>query len=320
MTLRRQTLIDPQLEPFLKVWNAEWSVLPPGATPRERRILFEYIANDMALPRPERVRTSARFVPSGDRLVTVRIDRFEGEGPQSCLIYMHGGAWMQGSPMTHADITMRFAAANRQTVVSVEYALAPEFPFPQAVHECRDALIWVHEHAADLKVDPERIAVGGDSAGANLAAAVCLAVRGTQHAPLAQLLIYPCLHFEMSFPSYRENADAPLLQTRGLPSVNTMYCPDESDQKNPLAAPLHAESHAGLPRAFVAVAEYDPLRDDGYAYADKLRGAGVPVEFDDGRGLIHGYLRAMQYCDASRKSLDRMSAWLAECYAAARRR
>lgn len=311
-------MIDPELEPFLKVWNAAWSVLPAGATPRERRILFEYIADDMALPRPAGVTTSARFVPSGGRLVTVRVDRFEGAGDQPCLVYMHGGAWMQGSPMTHADISMRIAAANRQTVVSVDYALAPEHPFPQAVHECRDALCWVREHAAELEIDPSLVAVGGDSAGANLAAAAAIALRGTPHAPIAQLLIYPCVHFEMSFPSYVENADAPLLQTRGMPGVNAMYCPDEAERQNPLAAPLHAVSHAGLPPAFIAVAQNDPLRDDGHAYADKLRAAGVPVEVDEGTGLIHGYLRAMAYCAASRASLARMCRWLADCYAAAR--
>lgn len=311
-------MVDPELEPFLKVWNAAWSVLPAGATPRERRILFEYIADDMALPRPEGVRTSARFVPSGDGLVTVRIDRFEGEGSQPCLVYMHGGAWMQGSPMTHADITMRIAAANRQTVVSVDYALAPEHPFPRAVHECRDTLVWVRERAADLDIDPARIAVGGDSAGANLAAAAAIALRGTEHAPIAQLLVYPCVHFEMSFLSYTENAEAPLLQTRGMPGVNAMYCPDPAERKNPLAAPLHAESHAGLPPAFIAVAQNDPLRDDGYAYAEKLRAADVAVEVDDGEGLIHGYLRAMGYCAASRAKLERMCRWLVDRYAAAR--
>ena len=312
-------MIDPQLESFLAVWNRGWSVLPPDATPRERRILFEYIANDMALPRPAGVRTSARFVPSGGRMVPVRIDRAEGAGDQPCLIYMHGGAWMQGSPMTHADITMRIAAANKQTVVSVDYALAPEYHFPKDVHECRDTLVWVREHAADLGIDPARIAIGGDSAGANLAAAVALATRGTADAPIAQLLIYPCVHFEMSFPAYEENANAPLLQTRGMPAVNAMYCPDEAERKNPLAAPLHAESHAGLPQAFIAVAENDPLRDDGYAYADKLRAAGVPVEVDPGKGLIHGYLRAMEYCDAAREKLDLMTNWLADCYAGAQK-
>ncbi|MBD1547769.1 alpha/beta hydrolase [Roseibium aggregatum] len=308
-------MINPELDAFLSVWDEGWSVLPANASPKERRLLFEYIAERMRLPRPEGVTSSVRFVPCEKRNVLVRIDRHDDGGTQPCLVYMHGGAWAQGSPMTHADITMRIAAANSQTVVSVDYALAPEHPFPQAVHECRDAVKWVKDNAADLGIDPDRIAVGGDSAGGNLAAAMTIALRGTAYAPMAQLLIYPGTDFDMSKPSYKENADAPLLKVAGMPTVNANYCPNEEDRKNPLAAPSLAESHAGLPQAYIAVAQYDPLRDDGTTYADKLRAAGVPVEFDKGEGLIHGYLRAMEYCAASRDSLARMCAWLAGCYA-----
>ena len=309
-------MLNPELEPFLKAWSENWSVLPATASPSERRLLFEYIADKMKLPRPDGVTTLVRFVPSGNRNVLVRIDRHDAEGPQPCLVYMHGGAWMQGSPMTHADITMRIAAANRQTVVSVDYALAPEHPFPTAVHECRDTMLWLHENAGDLDIDATRIAIGGDSAGGNLAAAVAIALKGTPQAPMAQLLVYPAVDFEMDKPSYVENADAPLLNVHGMPAVNAMYVPDPAERQNPLAAPYFAESHEGLPPAFVAVAQNDPLRDDGYAYAGKLRNAGVSVEVDDGEGLIHGYLRAMEFCTASRESLARMCRWLSAQYAA----
>ena len=312
-------MLDPELEPFLEVWNAGWSVLPAGASVQDRRTLFEHIAERMRLPRPEGVVSAVQFVPSGGRNVLVRIDRHEDGGAQPCLVYMHGGAWLQGSPLTHADITMRIAAANRQTVVSVDYALAPEHPFPAAANECRDVVKWVHENASALGVDARCVAVGGDSAGGNLAASVAIALRGTPIAPMAQLLIYPSVDFEMDRPSYVENADAPLLNVHGMPAVNAMYCPREEDRRNPLAAPLFAENHAGLPPAFIGVAQNDPLRDDGHAYADKLRAAGVPVEFDTGEGLIHGYLRAMEYCTASRQRLDAMCRWLAERYSEASR-
>lgn len=310
-------MLDPELEPFLKAWNEGWSVLPANATVRDRRLLFEAIAEAMRLPTPEGVSTSTRFVPHGERNVPLRIERYGSGERQPCLIYMHGGAWMQGSPRTHADITSRIAAANCQAVISVDYALAPEHPFPTAVNECIDTVKWVRQNATELGVDPRRIAIGGDSAGANLAAATCLALKGSDEAPIAQMLVYPCVHFEMSFPSYKENADAPLLQTKGMPGVNLLYCGTEENKRNPLAAPLHAQNHAGLPPAFIAVAENDPLRDDGYAYAEKLRAAGVAVAFDTGEGLIHGYLRAMEYCTASRDRLARMSSWLAAQYAEA---
>jgi acetyl esterase len=308
-------MLDPELEPFLKVWNEGWSVLPPNATVQDRRILFEAIAEAMRLPPCADVDTSARFVPRSERNVPLRIERHGSAGNQPCLIYMHGGAWMQGSPRTHADITSRIAANNRQTVISVDYALAPEHPFPAAVNECRDTVLWAREHADELGIAPDRIAVGGDSAGGNLAAAVSIALNGTKHAPMAQLLVYPAVDFEMDKPSYVENANAPLLNVAGMPAVNAMYCGSEENRRSPLAAPLLARSHVGLPPAFIAVAENDPHRDDGYGYADKLRAAGVEVEVDDGKGLIHGYLRAMEYCAASRERLERMSKWLASQYA-----
>ncbi len=306
-------MINPQLNDFLSVWNAEWSVLPEGAGPKDRRLLFEYIAEKMRLPRPDDIEISTRFVQSEGRNVLCRIERHNQGGKQPCLIYMHGGAWMQGSPMTHCDITGRIASNNRQTVISVDYALSPEYPFPKAVNEVVDVVRWANENAAELGIDPDRIAIGGDSAGANLAAAACIGMRDSEYLPIAQMLVYPSLHFDQSFPSYKENANAPLLQVKGMPEVNAMYCPDKSEWKNPLVAPLHAESHEGLPQAWIGVAQNDPLRDDGYAYADKLREAGVAVEFDSGDGLIHGYLRAMEYCEASREKLAAMSSWLRRC-------
>lgn len=304
-------MLDPELKPFLDKWEAGWSSLPPDATPQDRRVLFEAIADAMRLPQPDDVETMARFVPRARRNVFLRIDRHREGGAQPCLIYMHGGGWMQGSPKTHADITSRIASQCRQTVISVDYALAPEHPFPAAIEEVQDAVRWARDEAGALGIDETRIAIGGDSAGANLAAAACIALRGTALAPAAQLLIYPAVSFEMDTPSFIENADAPLLKTAGMPATNLMYCGSEANLRNPLAAPLMAESHAGLPPAFVAVAENDPLRDDGYAYAEALRLAGVEVEVDDGKGLIHGYMRAMEYCAQSRAKLSRMCEWLA---------
>lgn len=310
-------MLDPELLPFLDVWNGYWSVLPKPSSPQDRRKLFEYIAERMRLPQPENIDVMMRYVVSEGRNVLLRIERHAEGGAQPALVYMHGGAFMQGSPLTHADITSRIAAANRQTVISVDYALAPEYPFPKAVHEVMDVMRWARANAASLGIAPEKIAIGGDSAGANLAAGASIGLRGTDAAAMAQLLVYPAVDFEMARPAYSENANAPLLQTAGMPAVNAMYCPNAADRRNPLAAPFHAESHAGLPPAFVAVAENDPLRDDGRDYAAKLRAAGVAAELDEGEGLIHGYLRAMEYCGASRERLARMSRWLAAHYSAA---
>lgn len=305
-------MINPQLEPFLKVWGEKWSVLPPGATPAERRKRFEVIASEMRLPTPDDVDCSAEhWVESVAGPVRVRVFRHRDGGVQPCLIYMHGGAWMQGSPETHWDITARIASWNRQTVVSVDYDLAPEYPFPAAIDQCTAVGRWVHAQAGKLGIDPARIAVGGDSAGGNLAAAMALDLRGSEVPLIAQLLVYPACDFDRSRPSYAENAEAPLLQVKGMDAVNAMYSPDTTQlTRNPRVAPLLAESHAGLPPAFVAVAQNDPLRDSGLAYAEALTKAGVPVTLSRGEGLIHGYLRAMEWCEASRDSLKAMADWL----------
>jgi acetyl esterase len=304
-------MLNPELKPFLDIWAAKWAELPAGATPGQRRRHFEAIAAEMRLPTPPEVETDrVAWVSSPAGAVRVRFFRHRSGGKQPCLIYMHGGAWMQGSPETHWDITARIAAWNRQTVISVDYALAPEHPFPTAVLQCAAVTEWTFANAGDLGLAPEAIAIGGDSAGGNLAAAMTLKFRGSGHRLAAQLLIYPAVDFEQARPSFRENADGPLITTASMPAVNAMYVPDKTDRTNPLAAPLKAGDHSGLPPAYVAVAEHDPLRDDGIAYAERLEKAGVPVVLDRGPGLIHGYLRAMGYCAASRERLARMAAWL----------
>lgn len=304
-------MLDPQILPFLEVWTEKWSRLAAEATPKERREMFEVIAAEMRLPTPDGVETDVEhWIPSFAGDVRVRVFRHADDASQACLIYMHGGAWMQGSPETHWDITARIAAANKQTVISVDYALAPENPFPAAVTQCQAVVRWAHANAEMLKIDATRIAVGGDSAGANLAASLAIRFRETSINLIAQVLVYPAVDFEMSRPAYVENADAPLLNVKGMPAVNALYCPNPEDLRNPLAAPMFAKSHAGLPPAYIAVAENDPLRDDGVDYAAKLSEAKVPVVLTRGTGLIHGYLRAMEYCAASRDSLVAMSAWL----------
>ncbi|MBV0912066.1 alpha/beta hydrolase [Anianabacter salinae] len=305
--------MNPDLEPFLTTWAEKWTRVPPGATPADRRTAFEGIAREMRLPTPDSVDTDAEhWIDSPAGQVRVRVFRHKDGGVQPCLIYMHGGAWMQGSPETHWDITARIADWNRQTVISVDYAKAPERPFPAAFDQCVAVARWVHASAAGLGVDPARIAIGGDSAGGNLAAAVALDLRG-EDLFNAQLLIYPACDFDASRPSYSENAEGPIVRAADMERVNAMYSGNPALlSTDPRLAPLVAKDHSGLPPAYIAVAEFDPLRDSGLAYAEALEAAGVPVTLDRGPGLIHGYLRAMEYCPASEASLRAMSAWLAD--------
>ncbi|WP_238367258.1 alpha/beta hydrolase [Mesobacterium pallidum] len=300
--------MNPELNAFLARWDQEWSTLKDGATPADRREHFEKVAQNMRLPTPDDVDCETEhWIDSPSGPVRVRMFRHTSGGVQPALIYMHGGGWMQGSPETHWDITARIASWNKQTVISVDYALAPERPFPEGFNQVVAVARWAHATAGDLGIDPARIAIGGDSAGGNLAAAATLALRG-EIPFLAQVLVYPACDGDRTRPSYLENPDGPIVKPDG--KVEALYAKDHQD--NPFVWPLLAESHAGLPPAFVAVGEFDPLRDSGVAYAEALEAAGVPVTLDRGPGLIHGYLRAMDFCADSMAKLRLMAAWLAE--------
>lgn len=304
--------INPGILNFLEVWDAKWASLRKEAEPAERRERFEEIAKEMLLPTPEGVSgDEEHWVDTPAGAVRVRVFRKAGEPARPVLIYMHGGGWMQGSPETHWDVTSRIAAWAGHDVVSVDYALAPERPYPAAFEQCLAVRKWVGEQASALRFDGTRVAIGGDSAGANLAAAVALKCRELTIPLTAQLLIYPPTDFDRTRPSYRENHDGPLLRVSGMATTNAYYCPDvDKLNSDPFISPLAAGDHSGLPPAYVAVAEYDPLRDSGLAYADAIEKAGVPVTRDMGTGMIHGYLRAMEYCLESEVSLRRMCEWL----------
>lgn len=305
-------MINPDILQFLDIWEAKWSGMPPDATGADRRMRFEAIARDMRLPTPDTVETDEEHWIDGEGgPVRVRIFRHRGEKTLPALIYMHGGGWMQGSPETHWDITARLADWVGLTVISVDYALAPENPYPAAFNQCCAVLKWTRKKAADLGIDPERIAVGGDSAGGNLAAAMALWARDNDLPVAAQLLIYPACDFDRSRPSYAENADGPLLKVAGMAQTNAWYCPDpEALKSDPFVAPLVATTKKDLPPTFIGVAQYDPLRDSGRAYTDALRDAGVNVTLDEGKGLIHGYMRSMEYCADAENKLRQMAAWL----------
>jgi acetyl esterase len=303
-------MINPELQPFLAAWAAGWASLPAGSGAAARRAHFELIARSMRQPTPDGVQTSEHWVQRDGRRVRVRRFHRPGAAQQPALIYLHGGAWMQGSPETHWDITAGLAALTGRAVFSVDYAKAPEHPFPAAVNDARAVVAWLFDDAVALGVDAQAIAIGGDSAGANLAAAMTLAFRGSSCRLQAQLLVYPAVDFRTDRDSHRENADGPIVSVASMPTVNAAYCPDPADRNHPLAAPLNADSHADLPPAYIAVAEHDPLRDEGLAYAEALQAAGVRVHLDRGDGLIHGYLRAMAYCADARTAFQSMASWL----------
>ena len=227
--------------------------------------------------------------PGGDVPIRVYVPTAE-PGPRPALVYFHGGGWVLGDIETHDAVCRAVAAASGLTVVSVDYRLAPEHPFPAPLEDCQAAVRWVADHAAEIDVDPGRLAVGGDSAGGNLAAVVAREALASGPALRFQLLVYPVCDGTMGRPSIAENAEGYFLTSPMMGWFWGHYMGDR-DRTDPRASPLHAPDAAlaGLPPALVITAEYDPLRDEGEAYAARLADAGVDVTATRYDGVIHGF-------------------------------
>lgn len=203
------------------------------------------------------------------------------------LVYFHGGGWTIGDLDTHDVLCRQLANGARCAVFSVDYRLAPEAPFPAAVDDCLAATRHVFSNAEKLKVNPGQVAVGGDSAGGNLAAVVAL----HRHRALAfQLLIYPATDQRCNTDSHRRNGEGYLLTREAIEFFRRCYLPEKEHWTDWRASPLLAASHAGLPPAFVITAGYDPLRDEGRQYAERLAQAGVEVAYRDYSDMVHGFV------------------------------
>jgi acetyl esterase/lipase len=222
-----------------------------------------------------------------------------GEGPgrrprPPAVVYYHGGGWVVGDLDSHDASCRLLAAVSGCLVVSVDYRLAPEHPFPAAVDDSLTAYRWVHQHAAELGFEPGRVGVMGDSAGGNLAAVVALEARsgsgGDVPPPVAQVLVYPAVDAHFDADSYRSMAERFLLTRELMEFYRTCYLPDEADYESPRASPLRAPDHSGTAPALVVTAGFDPLRDDGAQYAEALRSSGVEVEYRCYDDQIHGFM------------------------------
>jgi acetyl esterase len=223
------------------------------------------------------------------------------------VLFFHGGGFAIGDLDTHDGTARQHAVGADAVVVSVDYRLAPEHPYPAAVEDAWAATRWVAAHGADLGADPSRLAVAGDSAGANLSAVVAQLARDNDGPPLAfQLLWYPPTMMDPTLPSFTENAQAPVLDLDAIAAFNAWYVPDLDISDPPAGfAPGRAASLAGLAPAYVAVAGHDPLRDDGIRYAELLTAAGVPVTLDNAETLVHGYLGYAGVVPAATEAMDR---------------
>ncbi len=229
------------------------------------------------------------------------------------LVYFHGGGWVIGDLDTHDVLCRELANAAGCAVVAVDYRLGPEHRFPAAVDDCLAAVRWVREQAAALRVDARRLAVGGDSAGGNLAAVACLALRDAlEPLPVFQLLIYPATDMRAVAPSHAQHAQGYLLTADSIAYYRGHYVPDAARWTDWRASPLLAVDHGRLPPALVITAGFDPLRDEGRQFADALSGAGTKAQYVCFERQIHGFV-------TMGRLIDEANTAVALCGAALRR-
>lgn len=224
-------------------------------------------------------------------VIPVRHYRPAVDGPVPVLIYIHGGGWTFGSLEGGVDHLCRSVSATTGlAVVSVDYRMAPEHKFPIPVEECQAVLAWVRDNASELGIDTNAIAIGGDSAGGNISAAITHLDRGANQPLAAQVLLYPATEYAVQRPSWTENANAPVLTSEDTLWFWGQYLRSDEDQLDPRATPANAESFQDLPPALVVVAGHDPLRDDGANYAELLQNAGNEVRSVSLDGIFHGFM------------------------------
>jgi acetyl esterase len=281
--------LDPTLKTVLDGLAAAGGPALGTQSVSETRATFD----NMPLPRKqiELSTIESRRIPGPAGEIPVRIYHPHGAGVKPALVYFHGGGWVIGT-LDAYDATCRELAQGADcVVVSVDYRLAPEHRYPAAPDDCYAALKWVAANAASLGVDARRLAVGGDSAGGNLSAVVSQMARDKGGPALRfQLLIYPVTDADFTRRSYVDNAEGYLLTTASMHWFWDHYVPSKSQRAEPYASPIRAADLSGLPPAWVCTAEFDPLRDEGEAYAKRLQQAGVSTTLTRFDGLIHGFV------------------------------
>ena len=271
------------------------SIRVPGYYPPlpELRQQLRTMVTLMDEPAPPLARIEDLAIPGPAGAIAARLysSAVKGGPARPVLAYFHGGGWVQGDLETHHGLCARLAERSGAIVVAVDYRLAPEHKFPAAVDDCLAAYRWLRAHAAELGGDSRRVGVAGDSAGGNLSAVVSqLAAAGGEAVPTCQVLIYPGLDFSLETPSHHELEDGHVIPRERILWYAAQYLRSDADRLDPRASPMCAKSLAGQPPAMVITGGFDPLRDEGKLYADRLRAAGVDVVYREYPGQIHAFV------------------------------
>jgi acetyl esterase/lipase len=298
--------MHPQAQGFLEGVAAEG--LPPldAMSPEEARAIPEAISQLIG-PGPEVAEVRDVEIPCGAGDIVGRVYEPVPD-PAATIVYYHGGGWVIGSLDSWDALCRTIAADSGCRVVSVDYRLAPEHPFPAAADDAYDSFVWVATNLAGGRP----VVVAGDSAGGNLAAVTALRARDEDGPPIAlQVLVYPVVDHDLTTASYETYADAGLILNRAeMVWFWDHYVPDAAHRSHPHASPLRAADHAGLPPAYVLIAEHDPLRDEGLAYAAALEEAGVPVtvrRFDD---QIHAFFGFVNIMESANEAVSEVATWI----------
>ncbi len=281
--------LDPDIEALLPTLNAS-DLLQASVADARETFKANVVRSRRGVEPPEVAAIDEIDVDGAAGPLAARVYRPAGPAPHPTLVFFHGGGFVIGDLETHDFQCRRLCRDSEVVVVSVAYRLAPESPFPAGVSDAIAATRWAARNVATLGGDRARLAVGGDSAGGNLAAVAAQAVRGDEPPLAGQLLIYPVCDFANEYPSAVENATGYYLTAEDMGWFDERYLREPADRRDPRASPLLAADLSGVAPAIVFTAEYDPLRDEGEAYADALAAAGVPTVKRRGAGLIHGFV------------------------------
>ncbi|HVY78387.1 MAG TPA: alpha/beta hydrolase [Solirubrobacterales bacterium] len=289
---------DIQMLLALMRMNGETSLVE-GRTAEQARAESRQGAPIIAGPPRPMARVEALTIPGAGGAMPARLYVALGtpQPPQPLLVYFHGGGWVIGDLDTHDGLCRFLAEHGGCRVLSVEYRLAPEFPFPIPLEDAVAAFAWAHENAASLGADPDRMAVGGDSAGGNISTALCLQNRDAGNPqPAMQLLLYPVTDAVGGQQSRDTFAEGFWLTREDMRWFEDHYIPDGIADDDPRTSVMRAEDVSGLPPAYVATAGFDPLRDEGEIYAARMREAGVQVVLQRHPGMIHGFANLTAVC------------------------